>query len=76
MNQLTESRKSRIVLQAKTHQQHFKRHLGIDVGELRAIEIETDRPLGTVRGALEAEKFRIWIDETADQPGRGNTVDP
>src|SRR5437667_9320 len=46
------------------------------MGELRAVKIEAQRGLRAVRGFFQPAEFRLRVDETANQPRRGNAVDP
>src|SRR5579863_5564210 len=54
-----ESRQTQVSLQSEALDQHFESHLGIDVGELRAVEIETDRAPRAVGEALEPQELRL-----------------
>src|SRR3954468_2328011 len=44
--------------------------------ELRAVEVEADRPLGAILRSLAPLKLRLPIDETPDQPRRSDPIDP
>jgi hypothetical protein len=45
-------------------------------GERGAVEIETERRLRTFLRSVEPEEFRLAVNETPDQPGRGYAIDP
>src|ERR1700730_10600215 len=76
MHERAYARKSCIVLQPETCDEHFEGHLGVNMGELRPIEVEAQGLLRTVLDSLEPEKPGIRIDESADEPGRGDPIDP
>src|SRR5256885_11041082 len=63
-------------VQPKTRGQHFERHPRTNMGELRAVKIEAQRGLRAVRGFFQPAEFRFRVDETTNQPGGGNAVDP
>ena len=50
--------------------------LRADVAEGRAVEVEADRLLRAVGRRLQPDEARLRVDEAADQPGAGQTVDP
>jgi hypothetical protein len=69
VHQRTEAGEARIVVQSEAGQKHFERDLGINMGEFRAVKIESDRPLGTVERALQPHESRIRINEALNEPG-------
>src|SRR5437879_13629567 len=46
------------------------------MGELRAVKIEAQRGLRAVLGVFQPNQSRFRVDEPANQPRRGNTIDP
>src|SRR5262249_47040130 len=65
-----------VFLEVEAAQQYLKGDAFIDVRELRAVEIEPDCGLWTVRGSRQPQKSRFLIDEALDEPRAGNAIDP
>ena len=63
------ARKSRIVLQPEACDEHFEGHLGVNMRELRAIEVEAQCLLRAVLDSREPDKAGLRIDEPANEPG-------
>jgi hypothetical protein len=71
-----EAHERRVVLQTEAGQQRFKGHAVPDVREGRAVEIESQRALRTVRRPNQPLEARVAIDKAADQPCTGHAIDP
>src|SRR6266581_2727175 len=76
MHEGSHARESRILLQSETCDEHFEGYLGVNMSELGAIEVEAQCLLRTVLDPLEPDKPGLWIDEPANEPGRGDAIDP
>jgi hypothetical protein len=76
VNDGSDARQRRIAFQAEAGRQHFEAHAAADMGERGAVEIETERRLRTFLRSVEPEEFRLAVNETPDQPGRGHAIDP
>ena len=48
----------RISIQPEARQQHLEGDFGPDVGELGTVEVEANRALGAILGALKPQEFR------------------
>ncbi len=66
----------RVAFQSKTRQQGFEGDAMPDVGEARAVEIESQRIRRTVLDALQPDEARPAVDEAANQPGGCQPVHP
>jgi hypothetical protein len=65
-----------ILVQPKTGEQYFKAHTISDMGECRAIKIEAKGVRRAMIGRIQPQKLGLFIDETPDKPGTGNTIHP
>ncbi len=76
MDQCPEPDETCVLLQIEAAEEHLESHFGIQMRELRAVEVEADSALRTVLHALEPKKRRLLIDVSPDQPRGGDPIDP
>src|ERR1700676_767576 len=63
-------------MEAKARQQHLKRELGVDVTELRAIEIKAQRSLRQILDICEPHKPGLSVDKAANEPSGAHPINP
>ncbi len=66
----------RVAFQPEARQQGFEGDAMADVGEARAVEIESQRIRRAVLDALQPDEARVAVDEAADQPGGRQPIHP
>src|SRR5690348_9328938 len=76
MDKGAEAREPRVLLQREARHQDFEGDLRTDVSKLSIVEIEADGPLRAILHPLEPEKSSLRVDESADEPRRGDPIDP
>src|SRR5262245_27464098 len=76
MDQRTEPSESHVLLQVEATEKHLEGHLRIQMGKLRAVDVETHGALRAILHPLQPKKLRLRIDEAPDQPRGGDTIDP
>src|SRR6185437_2722878 len=76
MDESTETGESRILIESEAGYKHLEGDFGIHVRKRGSIEVKAKRPLRAVLGPLQPQEPRLRIDEAADEPGGGHTIDP
>src|SRR6185437_1038982 len=65
-----------VLLEPEAREEHLESHLVAGVSELRAIEIEAYGLLRHLLDAPQPEELRLCVNEAANEPGRGDAIDP
>src|SRR4026209_1826383 len=67
---------SRIGVQPEASHQHFERDEALHMREIGTVVVEAQRLLRAFAGARNPDEFRLTVDETLDQPGAREAIDP
>src|SRR5262249_47889469 len=76
VNHFADAQQRCIFLQAEGMQQNLETHLVVDVGEGGAVEIEAEGVLRYAPDVGKPNEGRVFVDESLNEPGARDAVDP
>src|SRR5882762_4642379 len=65
-----------VSLECEAGHEYLEGHFRVQMSEFGTIEIKAERLLRAILRTLQPQKFCIGVDETSDEPRRGNPIDP
>src|SRR5262249_13633147 len=76
VNRVADRGERRIPVEPEAAEKYLERDPASDVGELGAVEIETERTLGTAARNVDPGEPRLLVDEAPDEPGACQAINP